>query len=134
MNPSLPSGNPAGINLIGRAVARLEAEDVRFNNLECRSSIRRHFVRPCSLVVRGTTEAIRATSQNIAEHGINLITEKKLNEGDVALLRVHSLEGSPTYFLAECRWCHDFGDDWYLSGWHFISIQRGKENSTKSRD
>ncbi|MBX3419906.1 MAG: hypothetical protein KF851_20090 [Pirellulaceae bacterium] len=138
MNNSTPnttshSGTPPGKTLVERAVARLEAESIRFLNSECRSIIRKPFVRPCSLIVRGTVEAVKATSQYIADSGINLIGQTNFSEGLVALLKIHSLEGSPVFFLAECRWCRPYGEEWFCSGWHFISIQRGNETSTKPR-
>ncbi|MEQ1905881.1 MAG: PilZ domain-containing protein [Pirellulaceae bacterium] len=109
--------------LIEKTVQNMEAETSRYLNSERRTLFRTPFARPVSVRLRDCQQSIKTTSQNISETGVALLSEATFNEKDIGVLTVHSLEGRPTVFLAECQWCRPFGEGWYLSGWHFISVQ-----------
>ncbi len=112
--------------LIEKSIQQMEAETSRFLNAERRTLFRTPFARPVSVRLRDSQQQVKTTSQNISETGVALLSEDAFSEGAVGILTIHSLEGRPTVFLAECQWCRPFGEGWFLSGWHFISVQNNR--------
>ncbi|WP_161604292.1 PilZ domain-containing protein [Roseiconus nitratireducens] len=106
------------------AVRDLLDEDAFHDRIENRSSHRDHLVRPVKLRVRGSDAELLAFSRNVSCAGIGLITDTQIPERAVAVLTVESLKSGPVKFLAECRWCRSYGQNWKISGWRFINVHQ----------
>lgn len=109
---------------VENAIRDLLEEDAFYDRTENRSSHREHLVRPVRLQIRGSQEELIAFSRNVSASGLGLITDRDMKEGAVAVLIVDTLKTATVKFLAECRWCRNFGPNWKISGWQFINIHR----------
>lgn len=109
---------------VENAIRDLLEEDAFYDRTENRSSHREHLVRPVRLQIRGSRDELIAFSRNVSASGIGLITDRPMVDGTVAVLVVDSLKSAPVKFLAQSRWCRDFGPNWKISGWQFINIHR----------
>ncbi|MEL7498669.1 MAG: PilZ domain-containing protein [Planctomycetota bacterium] len=109
---------------IQRAVEELLRENSNFDRSENRSAIRDSLVRPVIIEYRDSEETVAAFSRNISATGIGLITNEPVTNKKVAVIRVNRLHGTDVSILAECRWCKAYGEEWYFSGWQFISLKR----------
>ena len=109
---------------IKRVVNDLLVEDSNFDRAENRSAHREHPVRSVTIELRNTGESIPAFSRNISATGIGLITANPLKIDQTGILTLERLHGRDLQFLAECRWCKAYGENWYISGWQFIKINR----------
>ena len=109
---------------IQKAVDELLREETNFDRNENRSAIRDHLVRPVNIYFRETESSQDAFSRNISATGIGLITNQAVIEKCVAVIGIERLRGPLVTILAECRWCKAYGENWYFSGWQFISYKR----------
>ncbi|QDT59043.1 PilZ domain protein [Stieleria bergensis] len=107
---------------ISIAVRNLLEEDAFYDRTENRSSHREHLVRPVHILVRGNEGSIVGFSRNVSDSGIGLITAEPVETGTMAILEVETLKSEPVKFLAECRWCRNYGRGWKISGWHFVNM------------
>ncbi|MEQ1904543.1 MAG: PilZ domain-containing protein [Pirellulaceae bacterium] len=105
-------------------VSKIEAENVRYNSNERRSAHRTPLARPVTVHCAQTGEAISVFSQNISGSGISLVSQKEFKEGQMAVLQIHSLEGTHYNLLSVCRWCRSYGKGWFISGWMFQAVAR----------
>jgi hypothetical protein len=107
-----------------RVVDRLLKEDESCEH-ERRSVHRTPLVRPVTVLVAGDEERkLLGFSKNISPLGIGLILEAPLAVETIAKLSIHSLINRPVHIRSEVRWCKPFGNDWYLTGWRFITEVR----------
>lgn len=109
---------------IQKVVDDLLREEVNFDRCENRSAIRDHLVRPVSIYIRETDLTLDAFSRNISATGLGLITNESVLERAIAVLEVKRLRGNSVKILAECRWCKEYGENWFFSGWQFINLKR----------
>lgn len=94
---------------------------------ERRSTNREPLVRPVRLFAladHGRELIAEGFSKNFSPVGIGLVTREKPDEGLVAVVEIHRFGKAPVYVLAECRWRDNFGGNWHLSGWKFLSVVR----------
>jgi len=104
------------------AVLQLLREEARYDQTVHRSQHREPLVRPVRLEFTATGLILNGCSRRLSAAGINLLTDQPIQPSVVARLEILSLEGPPLVFLAECRCCHLFGEDWHQSGWHFVNL------------
>jgi hypothetical protein len=81
-------------------------------------------VRPIQIELRSEELIIPAFSRNISANGIGVISSEKILEKSTAILEIAGIKNSPVKILADCRWSRNYGENWYISGWQFISIKR----------
>ena len=113
---------------LNEMVEELLREDRQLTILERRSYHRQPFVRPVTIFpTRGMQVPVVGFSKNISPSGIGLLCMKGTPERLVARIEIHRTAGKPLAVLSECRWCDDFGDGWYISGWNFLSPVRTSE-------
>ena len=118
----LVSAQPVNDN-IARLVDRLIKEEQRYEQ-DKRSVHRTPFVRPVTIYLSDDGGEIAAFSKNISAGGIGLLISQPIEAEAKAKLEIHALRGAPLRMLSESRWCHEFGNGWYLSGWRFINELR----------
>ena len=99
---------------------QLMTEVTRARFRERRAEMREPFTRPVSIYF-GDDETLTAFSKNLSRQGIAIVSTKKWETGNIATVRIHSLDGRPLNFRCECRWCEAYGEDWFQSGWKFLS-------------
>lgn len=109
---------------IQRAVDRLLSEDSQFDRNENRSWCRENLVRSVSITIRGEEETISAFSRNISAAGIGVISNEPIAEKSTAAMTIAGLSDNDMTILAECRWCKQYGENWFLSGWQFVNLIR----------
>lgn len=117
------SGAPAKPE-IQRAVDDLLREDSNFDRTENRSAHRQHLVRFVEVEFRDSDESVSGFSRNVSATGIGIITDEPVVDGTTAILNLARLSPGKVTFLAECRWCKPYGENWYITGWQFINLKR----------
>lgn len=120
MRATMGRSNPA----IEQAVKSLITEDYNFDRQENRSAHRERLVRPVQVELRADERTIPAFSRNISVNGIGIISAEAMLEKSTAILEIGGIKNMPVKILAECRWSRGYGENWYISGWQFISIKR----------
>ena len=120
MKASAGRSNPQ----IAQVVNALLTEDSNFDRHENRSAHREHLVRPIKVEIREPEQIINAFSRNISTSGIGIISDTDVAIGTVAVLEIGRLKCPSQKILAECRWSRSYGDNWFISGWQFISLRR----------
>ena len=113
---------------IERIVSDLLAADANFDRVENRSVHRDHLVRPVQLHLRSqeTEQTIGAFSRNISDVGIGIITEQEIRSGEFAVIEIERFNGEPAKIISECRWSKNYCGNWFISGWQFQNVKRGK--------
>lgn len=86
---------------------------------ERRTDMRESFARPVSVYI-GDEEPLTTFSKNVSRQGIAIVSRREFTAGEVATLRIHSLERQHLCFHCEVRWSDPYGDGWYISGWKFM--------------
>ena len=109
---------------IERVVNDLLAADASFDRQETRSVHRDQLVRHLRLEIRETEQTLEGVSRNISAVGIGIITDQAIASGAIAVMEIERLKGAPAKIIAECRWCKNYGENWFISGWQFRSIKR----------
>ena len=109
---------------VERAVKNLLTEDSNFDRHENRSQHREHLVRPLMVQLREPEQSVAGFSRNISAAGIGIISDQQIADGSTAVIEVTCQKGPDQKFLAECRWSKSYGDDWFISGWQFVSMKR----------
>ncbi len=134
------SGPPAKPD-IKRVIDEILKEDAKYDQSENRSAHRENLVRFVGIEFRQAensqsssdnedsedeTESPSGFSRNVSATGIGLITEFEINDKSVAVLSIERLgtDSKPITILSECRWCRPYGNNWFLSGWQFLSLKR----------
>ncbi len=139
----LRSSGPPPKPDIKRAIDDLLKEDARYDQSENRSAHRENLVRHLRIELRQSetsslaaqeedphsddeTNSCSGFSRNISATGVGLISKIQIQEKAVAMLSIDKLgaNSKPLAILSECRWCRPYGDNWFLSGWQFISLKR----------
>lgn len=110
--------------VVAELVQRLLAEDCRYDAVERRSTIREHLVRPITIRLRESDREFPGFSRNICSNGICIITSERIEARSFATIRIHRLEGDDVSLLAECRWSKPFGNNFFMTGWHFLGVGR----------
>mgnify|MGYP002632647303 CR=1 FL=1 len=101
-------------------VDRLLMEIQRAKRRERRTEPRHPFTRPVYIHIQ-REPGVLAIAKDMSKQGIGIITDLKLKVGTVAVLKIHSTTHTPVHLKCELRWSDEFGKDWYLTGWKFIS-------------
>ena len=106
-------------------VLTLLREDAEYDNNENRSAHREHLVLSVKVHIRRPEEVeLPAFSRNVSASGIGLITHDPIADRAIAAIEIERLQGGTSTVLSECRWCRPYGSNWFISGWHFITIQK----------
>lgn len=108
------------------SVKQLLVEDALFEQQERRSVHREFLVRPVLLELRETGTSLEGFTRNISFMGASIVTRQPILPKTLASIQVYRLNSSPTVFLAECRWTSPFGEDWNVTGWHFLNVDPPK--------
>ena len=88
---------------------------------ERRAADRKPFVRPIILATgRNQDILVDGFSRDLSGNGMGIVTRTNWRSGARALLTIHSLSKGLVRVSAEVRWCEEFGEGWYLSGWNFL--------------
>jgi hypothetical protein len=85
-----------------------------------RAADRQPFVRPVQIVAARFPEPIQGFSRDVSRLGVSMITSVALASGTVAILKIHSLFGHHAELRGQLRWCEDYGEGWFVSGWCFL--------------
>ena len=110
---------PNRVRQILESLRRAESDAVMRDR---RAAQRTPFVRPVVITLGRDQQAeIRATSSNLSQMGLCLITDVELQTGRTGVLTIHRLHGSPLRVRADVRWCQPFCGSWFVSGWRFIA-------------
>ena len=138
----LRSSGPPPKPDIKRVIDEILKEDVQYDRSENRSAHRENLVRHVAIELRSSenspagsdakeqseeaTDPPAGFSRNISATGIGLITKFPIEDKAVAVLAIDRLgtDSKPATLLSECRWCRPYGDNWFLSGWLFVSLKR----------
>lgn len=72
------------------------------------------------------SEEQHCVSRNISPAGISLISSFEFKQGVVAPLEIYRLTKlkSTPRIVAECRWSKPFGEEYWMSGWQFLRLQK----------
>ena len=90
---------------------------------ERRTEFRENFVRPVSIYI-GDNEPLTTFSKDVSRQGISILSRSQFQPGTLATLRIHSLERQHLCFRCEARWSDCYGDNWYMTGWKFVTTSR----------
>ena len=99
-------------------VQQLKSEEILFET-DRRFESRDLLVRPVSILLPNDESNIDCFSRNISPEGICLVTPRAFSDDFEAMILVHRLTGRHYSISSNCKWCEEFGDSWYLSGWKF---------------
>jgi hypothetical protein len=91
---------------------------------ERRSAHRTSLVRPVTVKI-SEDEQIFSFCRSISAQGMGVIMQNPPWLGTIATIHIHKLKGVPLVMRSELRWCEPFGDDWFATGWNFITEVRG---------
>jgi hypothetical protein len=91
---------------------------------ERRSAHRTSLVRPVTVKIN-EDEQIFCFCRSISAQGMGVIMQNPPWLGTIATIHIHKLKGVPLVMRSELRWCEPFGDDWFATGWNFITEVRG---------
>lgn len=105
---------------IGEMVKDLLFEASVFDGGESRASHREPFAGCVSITIDG--DESHAFSRNISPTGVGLITAKNIPLSTNATLGIERLDGTTVDVIAKCRWCEEFGRNWYACGWEFQRV------------
>jgi len=74
--------------------------------------------------LKGQDDVLEAFSRNISANGVGLLTNHAIDERAVGKVIIFRPDGKAEAILSECRWCKNYGEKWFLSGWQFINVAR----------
>ncbi len=104
-------------------VDEIEDEEMRCIMRERRDASRLAITREVQIEIRGQTGVRHeAITRDISRIGVGLLSQVHVEPGTLAKLSIDRPRRRPSVVLAECRWCDQFGDSWYLTGWHFMAV------------
>ena len=109
---------------IEQAVKEMLTADANFDRNENRSVHRQHLVRHIRLQIRQPEQLIEAFSRNISVVGIGIITDQVITVGTTGEMEIGRLKGPAVKIIVESRWCRNYGENWFFSGWQFQSLKR----------
>ena len=109
---------------IEQVVNELLIADTHFDRHENRSVHREPLVRNLCLKPRNTGQSINAVSRHISVMGIEIITDRTIAVGAIAEIEIERLKGPVVKFIAECRWCRNYGRKRFILGFQFQSLKR----------
>ncbi len=116
--------NSAFINPdVERLIREVSLENNRFER-ELRSVQREKIVLPLSMKFLNGEEEIHGFTRNLSAAGACIICQRYFEERTLCKLMIHRLKKSESEVIAECRWCKEFGPDFWMSGWQFLRIPR----------
>lgn len=97
-----------------------------YDRVEYRSAIREPLVVPVRATFTEDGFEMPGFTRNISASGVGLLLPASCKQGSYAVIQLERADGYGKYrVLSECRWVKAFGEQWYLSGWLFISVQNG---------
>jgi c-di-GMP-binding flagellar brake protein YcgR len=76
-------------------------------------------IRPCT----PNSKEFSGITRDISNRGIGLVGQVNWEVGVVAKIAISRLQQNPCVLVAECRWCDNFADGWFLSGWNFLRME-----------
>ena len=104
-------------------IDEIEDEEMRCIIKERRDASRLPITRSVQVMFRGEHGTQHeAITRDISRIGIGLLGQFSAEHGTIAKLSIDRPNRSPSVVLAECRWCDQFNESWFLSGWHFIAV------------
>ncbi|GAB5443869.1 MAG: hypothetical protein Fues2KO_42180 [Fuerstiella sp.] len=99
---------------------QLMTEIKRAKFKERRTEQREPCTRPVSIYY-GDDQLLTAFTKNVSRQGVAIISSREWHPGEIATVRIHSLERFPLCFRCEVRWSEPYGDGWFVTGWKFMS-------------
>ena len=98
--------------------------ETRFIMSERRDATRTPLTRAVKIKPSGMDgKEFSAITRDISNRGIGLIGQVNWEEGVVAKIAICRSQRPPAVVVAECRWCDNFADGWFLSGWNFLRVE-----------
>ena len=64
-----------------------------------------------------------ALTRDISNLGVGIISQDPWERGIMARIEIDRLERRMVAVQAECRWCDQITEGWFLSGWHFVNVE-----------
>ena len=74
-------------------------------------------IHPCN-----TLERHQGFSRDISDDGVGLITASPFESGTAATIAIDRFDGTAVQLESVCRWCRNYGPNWFLTGWQFIRL------------
>ena len=109
---------------IAQVVNEMLTADAHFDRHENRTVHREPLVRNLCLKPRKTGQTINAVSRHISAVGIEIIADREIAIGTIAVIEIERLKGPVIKIIAECRWCRHYTVDRFILGWQFQSLKR----------
>lgn len=99
-------------------------EETRFILSERRDTNRKSITRavkikPCNQ----QGKEYSAITRDISNQGVGLVGQVRWEAGSMAKIVISRINNSPSIVVAECRWCDQFANGWYLTGWNFVRVE-----------
>ena len=102
-------------------LGEIQVEQTRFDR-DLRSAKREKVVLP--VCIDGDNIKVSGVIRDLSSTGACIIAEREFDEHDKASIEIFRLNGEPKRILSECRWCKPFGDNFWLSGWQFVTVEK----------
>ncbi len=105
-------------------VENLINEESRLRFKDRRSVGREPLTKAVTIELRDQqSRSLPAITRDISGIGIGLVSNEPVEPYITARILIDRIKGRPSSIIAECRWCEECSNGWYMSGWHFVSIE-----------
>ena len=100
-------------------------EETRIIMRERRDAARIPMTRAVKVTPCDERECFTAISRDISNLGIGMVSQDRWERGRMARLEIDRIERKSVIVMAECKWCVQVTEGWFLSGWYFMNVERG---------
>ncbi len=122
MRSSAPIQNTEFKNVVDHLLMSVR----NYDRVEYRSAIREDLVVPARVTFVDDGFSMPGFTRNISATGVGLLLPANCKQGSYAVIQMERADGYGKYrVLSECRWIKPFGEQWFLSGWMFVSVMNG---------
>jgi len=91
---------------------------------DSRSTEREKYAIPVVIHQKGTQPKIQAFTRNMSGDGVNLVAQHQISVASFCKLEFIRNGGDRFELIAKCIWTHQYGDDYWLTGWQFPRLDR----------
>jgi hypothetical protein len=103
-------------------IKQINSEDSRFER-DLRSVHREKVIIPAEVIL-SEVESLSAFTRNLSIQGACILSEKEIDRGVKATLKLYRLSQEASSVFAECRWSKPFGRRYWVSGWQFLQVKK----------
>ena len=109
---------------IQKLIDQIVNTETRFIMSERRDATRTPLTRAVKIQPAGQEgKEYSAITRDISNRGLGLVGQVNWEVGVVAKIAVSRAHQIPAIVVAECRWCDNFAEGWFLSGWNFVRVE-----------